>query len=104
MDGYLHWSWIHWDEPPLTDTRYRMFGAGDTYFYYPGNRPSIRFERLIEGIHQYEKIQILREEYSNDPEPLAELESLLAQFRNPSITAADCAELVDTIEQFLNRE
>ena len=104
MDGYLHWSWINWDEHPLTDTRYRMFGAGDTYFYYPGNRPSIRFERLIEGIHQYEKIQILREEYSNDPELLAELESLLAQFRNPSITAADCAELVDTIEQFLNRE
>ena len=52
LDGYLHWAWMNWDEHPLTDSRFRKFGSGDTYCYYPGNRSSIRFERLIEGIHQ----------------------------------------------------
>ena len=104
LDGYLHWSWINWDEHPLTDTRYRMFGAGDTYFYYPGNRPSIRFERLIEGIHQYEKIQILREEYRDTPERLRELESLLDRIRHSDITASDCAPLVNAVERILNGE
>lgn len=104
MDGYLHWSWINWDEHPLTDSRYRMFGAGDTYFYYPGNRPSVRFERLIEGIQQYEKIQILREEYDSQPEKLAELNALLECCADSGIKGSDCAALVDAVETFLNGE
>lgn len=102
MDGYLHWSWINWDEHPLTDSRYRMFGAGDTYFYYPGNRSSIRFERLVEGIQQYEKIHILRDEYRNNPEKLTELNALLEQCRRGDVRGTDCAELVDAIESILN--
>jgi hypothetical protein len=104
VDGYLHWSWINWAEEPLMDTRYRLFGAGDTYFYYPGNRPSVRFERLVEGIQQYEKIQILREEYQGDAQCLAELETLLEPFTRSTIKASECAELVDAVESFLNRE
>lgn len=102
VDGYLHWSWINWAEEPLCDTRYRLFGAGDTYFYYPGNRSSVRFERLIEGVQQYEKVQILRDEYLNNPEMLARLDALLEPFLCGSITGADCAELVDAVENFLN--
>ena len=86
------------------DTRYRQFGAGDTYFYYPGNRPSVRFERLVEGIQQYEKIQILREEYQGDAQCLVELETLLEPFTRSTIKASECAELVDAVESFLNRE
>jgi hypothetical protein len=104
MDGYLHWAWINWDEHPLTDSRYRLFGSGDTYFYYPGNRSSIRFERLIEGIHQFEKIQILKEEYKNNPEKLQQLNSLLKEFENHSIAGIDCAAKVDAIEAFLNAQ
>lgn len=101
LDGYLHWSWINWDEHPLTDSRFRKFGAGDTYCYYPGNRSSVRFERLIEGIHQYEKIQILRDEYQNNSEKLAMLNTLLARFSG-SIAGENCAQLVNDIEDFLN--
>jgi hypothetical protein len=104
VDGYLHWSWINWAEEPLADTRYRLFGAGDTYFYYPGNRSSIRFERLVEGIHQYEKIQIIRNEYRDDPQCLAELDALLEPFLRGDIKGEECAKLVGDIENFLNRE
>ena len=101
LDGYLHWAWINWDEHPLTDSRFRKFGAGDTYCYYPGNRSSVRFERLIEGIHQYEKIQILREEYKNNSDKLNALNTLLNRF-TASIAGEDCAAIVDDIEMFLN--
>lgn len=102
LDGYLHWAWINWDEHPLTDSRYRKFGSGDTYCYYPGNRSSVRFERLIEGIHQYEKVQILREEYKNNPEKLNALNALLKRFTSSSVAGEQCAAWVNDIESFLN--
>ena len=36
--------------------------SGDTYFVYPFNRSSVRFERLIDGIENAEKIRQLRRE------------------------------------------
>ncbi len=101
LDGYLHWAWCNWDEHPLTDSRFRKFGSGDTYCYYPGNRSSVRFERLIEGIHQYEKVQILKEEYKNDSEKLAQLNALLGRF-TAGIAGEECAAVVNDIEDFLN--
>ena len=79
-----------------------MFGAGDTYFFYPGPRSGIRFERLIEGIHQYEKVQILKEEYKNQPEKLRRLLQLLAAFKNHAVAGEECAEKVNGLEAFLN--
>ena len=102
LDGYLHWAWMNWDEHPLTDSRFRKFGSGDTYCYYPGNRSSIRFERLIEGIHQYEKIQILREEYKDDADRLYKLNTLLGRFNSSTMAGTACAALVNDLEDFLN--
>ena len=102
LDGYLHWSWINWDEHPLTDTRFRKFGAGDTYCYYPGNRSSVRFERLVEGIHQFEKIQILKEEYKNNAQKLAQLNQLLNESKDYAVAGSECAKKVQRIEDFLN--
>ncbi len=102
LDGYLHWSWINWAESPLTDTRYFLFAAGDTYFYYPGNRPSIRFERLIEGIQQYEKIQILQEAYAADAARSQALHTLLGKFKDSTVTGEECGPLVDEMERLLN--
>ena len=102
LDGYLHWAWMNWDEHPLTDSRFRKFGSGDTYCYYPGNRSSIRFERLIEGIHQYEKIQILREEYKDDADRLYKLNTLLGRFNSSTMAGTACAALVNDLEAFLN--
>jgi hypothetical protein len=61
FDGFLRWSYCSWVEDPLRDSRFRTWPAGDTYIVYPEARSSIRFERLIEGIQDAEKIRILRE-------------------------------------------
>lgn len=61
-DGYLRWAVNSWPMDPLRDSRFRTWAAGDTYSIYPGPRSSIRFESLVEGLQDCEKIHILREE------------------------------------------
>lgn len=68
LDGYLHWSWMNWDNHPLTDSRYRLFPPGDTYSVYPGNRSSVRYERFIEGVQNAEKYAVLKKEYTENNE------------------------------------
>jgi hypothetical protein len=64
FDGFLRWAYTSWVEDPLHDSRFRTWPAGDTYLVYPDARSSIRFERLIEGIQDAEKIRILREKFA----------------------------------------
>lgn len=66
LDGYLRWALNSWPLHPLSDSRFRTWAAGDTYFIYPGARSSIRFERLIMGVQAYEKIRILRDEFQRE--------------------------------------
>lgn len=61
-DGYLRWAVNSWPMDPLRDSRFRTWAAGDTYSIYPGPRSSIRFERLVEGLQDCEKIYMLRKE------------------------------------------
>jgi hypothetical protein len=78
FDGFLRWAYNSWVENPLTDSRFRSWPAGDTYMVYPDARSSIRFERLVEGIRDVEKIRVLRKQYAeeNTPESLAKLSQL----------------------------
>ena len=64
FDGFLRWSYCSWVKDPLRDSRFRTWPAGDTYIVYPDAQSSIRFERLIEGIQDAEKIRILREAFA----------------------------------------
>lgn len=85
LDGFLRWSYNSWTENPLTDSRFRTWPAGDTYIVYPDARSSIRFERLIEGIQDVEKIRVLRKKYNEENTPeaqakLAELEETIGYF------------------------
>lgn len=43
---------------------------------YPGNRTSIRFERLRDGIEEYEKISLLRSRAGESPEAAAAIERM----------------------------
>jgi len=45
----------------MRDARYGSWAAGDCYLVYPGGNSCIRFEKLREGIVDYEKISIIRE-------------------------------------------
>ena len=66
-NGFLRWAYNCWNENPFYETKYweKSWPAGDCFMIYPGPRSSIRFERLREGIQDYEKIHILRELASN---------------------------------------
>ena len=59
-DGYLRWAYNSWPENPMVDSRFRAFTSGDTFVAYPEGRSSIRFERLVQGIQEYEKVQVLK--------------------------------------------
>lgn len=84
-DGMLRWSYNSWPADPVRDSRFTAWPAGDTYLVYPDARSSIRFERLREGIQDYEKIRILRGELASDNTPegaakRAELEAAVRPF------------------------
>jgi len=78
FDGFLRWAYNSWVENPLTDSRFRTWPAGDTYIVYPDARSSMRFERLIEGVQDAEKIRILRKEFTENAteESMKKLETL----------------------------
>lgn len=60
-NGFLRWAYDAWPQDPMRDARYGSWAAGDCYLVYPGGNSSIRFEKLREGIVDYEKIGIIRE-------------------------------------------
>jgi hypothetical protein len=59
--GFLRWAYDAWPADPVRDARYGSWGAGDAYLIYPGGNSGIRFEKMREGIVDYEKIRIVKE-------------------------------------------
>lgn len=98
-DGMLRWAYNSWPEDPVVDSRFRKFPSGDTYFVYPDGRSSIRFERLIEGIQDIEKIKILKAEFQNNnsAESLAKLEELNSEVQKFNVIGKPTT----TVEQML---
>ena len=103
-DGYLRWAYNSWTKDPLRDSRFRTWAAGDCYLVYPGGRSSIRMERLIEGIQDYEKIRILREEFqaNGKKNKLAKLNRTVEQFAGDALVDRSAAEMVNRGRAVLN--
>ncbi|GGK83420.1 glycoside hydrolase domain-containing protein [Rufibacter glacialis] len=103
--GYLRWAYNSWVEHPLQDSRFKTWPAGDTYQVYPGPLTSIRFEKLIEGIQDFEKIRLLREEFSRTGNlaKLQELDKLLAAFEIKGLNNTAAAALVATAKASLHK-
>ncbi len=59
-DGFLRWAYDAWTEDPVRDARFGSWPAGDCFLVYPGGNSSVRFEKLREGIVDFEKIRILK--------------------------------------------
>ena len=106
MDGYLRWAYNSWPKDPLHDSRFTSWPAGDTYQVYPGPLTSIRFEKLIEGIQDFEKIRLQKEEYKNKGEAkkLKELEAVLALFEIEKLAMQTAEEMVSGAKEVLNRD
>ena len=85
FDGFLRWAYNSYTKESPVDTRFRTWPAGDTHIVYPHGRSSIRFERLMEGIQDAEKIRIVRAELEKDNSvegkaKLTEFNQMLEQF------------------------
>lgn len=77
FDGYLRWAFNSWVPEPCLDSRNPKWFSGDTHLVYPEGS-SIRYERLIQGIQDYEKFYILRKEAS--PAKQKKLDAILLPF------------------------
>ncbi len=103
--GYLRWAYNNWTEATLQETRYKTWPAGDCYQIYPGPRTSIRFEKLIEGIQDFEKIRLLKEQFTREgkTDQLKELNKILATFTEENLQAIPAADMVSRGREVLNR-
>lgn len=85
-DGMLRWAYNSWPYRPEYDSRFRLWGSGDTYMIGSHARHTMRFDRTKAGIQAYEKVRILRDKYSDNPEILKPLEDKLAQMNALELT------------------
>ena len=107
QDGFLRWAYNSWVEDPITDTRFRTWPAGDTFFIYPGPRSSIRWEKLREGIQDFEKLRILVDELENSSKPeakiyLQKIENVLKEFEVENIYKEGAEKAVLKGKKLLN--
>jgi len=77
-NGFLRWAYDAWPQDPNRDGRHGSWAAGDCYLVYPGANSGIRFEKLREGISDYEKIRILKEKAAASADK--KCKELLAKF------------------------
>jgi hypothetical protein len=103
--GYLRWAYNNWTENTLQETRYRTWPAGDCYQIYPGPRTSIRFEKLIEGIQDFEKIGILKEKFAKEKNTakIKELDEILSAFQVKNFDNLQAAEMVVKAKEAFNK-
>jgi len=59
--GFLRWAYDAWPADPTRNANHIFWPAGDCFLVYPGGYSCIRFEKMREGIVDYEKMRILRD-------------------------------------------
>ena len=103
LDGYLRWAYNSWTVTPEDDSRFTAWPAGDTYVIYPFSVSSIRWERLVQGIQQFEKYRILLAEAKagGDESRVKELEELLQSVDIKKIST-DSEAIVNAFREELN--
>jgi len=92
----------------MHDTRFRTWPAGDTFFVYPDSKSSIRFEKLREGIQDFEKLRILRDTFTNsnnvkDQMKLQQLDHVLNKFQISSLETDGALDLVLEAKKVINQ-
>ena len=101
-DGYLRWAYNSWTADPIKDGRFRTWPAGDCFMVYPNGQSSPHFERLREGIQDFEKVRILKGlwEAEGNETAIRKLEAaiglftperILSEGAEPALTAAKAA-------------
>lgn len=106
-NGFLRWAYNSWVKDPEHDSRFRTWPAGDTYLVYPGARSSIRYERLREGIQDFEKIRILKDFFIKEgtetsKQKLNRLNEMLKPFTLSNVTDDNASVMVNKGKEVLN--
>ncbi len=103
--GYLFWAYNTWVQNPLQDSRWKRYPAGTLFQFYPGPRTSIRFEKLIEGIQDFEKIRILREQFekNGNEKGLKAIDQALSFIKIEQLDKVPAAEMVTKAKDILNK-
>lgn len=71
LDGFLRWAYNSWGRNPFETTDFGSFPTGDCFLVYPGNLSSLRFEKLRDGLEEFEKVNILRARAAKNPKARA---------------------------------
>ena len=105
-DGYLRWAYNSWTMDPLADARFRTWPAGDCFVVYPGGRGSVRFSKLVEGIQDFEKIRILKEQWrkEDDDSKLSHLAGILKSFSSEKLLEEGPANALTAAKSFLDEQ
>lgn len=100
FDGLLRWAYNSWTVDPIKDARFHMWTAGDCFIVYPDGS-SVRFEKLTEGIQDYEKARILkaRWEAEGNTAKLDELEAALKPFNMGTLSVEGAAPALERAKQ-----
>ncbi|MBR5034839.1 MAG: DUF4091 domain-containing protein [Bacteroidales bacterium] len=101
-DGMLRWAYNSWNKEPLYDGRWYNLTSGDNFMVYPQGWSSVRWERFVEGIQDFEKVLILREEYAKQPKKLQKLEEAISQFTHDRLWGGNVEPLVNNAKMILN--
>ena len=105
-DGYLRWAYNSWTLDPLADARFRTWPAGDCFVVYPGGRGSVHFAKLTEGIQDFEKVRILRDQWQkegNEAE-LAALSEVLKGFTKENILEEGPVKALTAAKVFIDKK
>ncbi len=105
LTGYLRWAFNSWTANPNADSRYTSWPAGDTYQIYPGPKSSIRFEKLIEGIQDFEKIHLLKKAFikEKNEDKLAQLNKILKSFQIEKLNKESSSLGIIAGQEFVNQ-
>lgn len=109
LDGFLRWAYNSWNRDPFEKTDFGNWPAGDCWLVYPGNRSSVRFERLRDGFEDFEKITLLRKKLKNSKSPaykkaMEELEKELAErFTVEKSKGKNHAEDIQVINELITK-
>ncbi|MDR1225801.1 MAG: DUF4091 domain-containing protein [Prevotellaceae bacterium] len=103
LNGLTH-SFNSWNAHPNQDARSTEWAAGFGYLAYPGSASSIRMERLLEGIQDFEKIQILSEEFEKKNNMIGrdKLNQILKMFQLELLSVKSSAATVEEARILLN--
>lgn len=81
LDGFLRWAYNSWGRNPMEQTSFGSWPDGDCYMVYPNNQSSLRFEKMRDGIEEYEKLRLLRAEAAKNPKLAEGIAALEAEMK-----------------------